>query len=220
MTFNLNDFKTIQRKFSKYTPIRLTSLLFACVAPAFDRAISSSKFEKPSTVLASTVEGDYPYDSLELCIKVNTLWFDLPLKIKPLQERIYVIDKNIKNITGHLGMSLFKIGTAMIGAVISPIARILEESGSLTHTTYISNIVGPQESFTIFGGDLVTSMYVYSPISLEEVVTFVAYTYDADVTFAMVTPDRVIQKLPALLDDIVAGIKDEVGNYMEFTKAN
>ncbi|XP_037049576.1 uncharacterized protein LOC119083872 [Bradysia coprophila] len=215
---NLADLKTTQRKLSKESPIRLVSLLYAYVSPAFERAISSSKLKKPSKILASTVEANYPYNSLELCVNVYTLWFDLPLNIKPLQERLRVIDTRIRNVMDHLGTSFFKIGTDLLGSVISPVARLLEKSGSLTQTTYISNIVGPYNYFTIFGGDSVTSMYVYSPISIEEVVTIVAYTYGSEITLAMVTPDRVIRKLPGFLDDFVAGIKDEMGKYIELSK--
>lgn len=218
MTFNLTALKNIHRKLCKESPIRLVSLLYAFVAPAFHRAISPSKSEKPSTILASTVEADYPYNSLELCINVYTLWFDLPLNVKSLQERLRVIDARIRNITGRLGMNLFKIGTNLIGTVTSPIARMLEKSGSLTHTTYISNIVGPQNSFTIFGGDSVTSMYVYSPISIEEVVTIVAYTYGDEITLALVAPDRVIRKLPRFYDDFIAGIRDEMDKYTKLCK--
>lgn len=218
MTLDLTKFKSIQRQLSKDTPIRLISLLYACAAPAVKRAFSSSKLEKPTIILASTVEANYPYESFELVVNVTTLWFDLPLNIKSLRDRLRLIDTNIRNITGHLGMSIFKIGTALVGTVISPIARLLEESGSLTHTTYISNIVGPQNFFTIFGGDRVTSIYVYSPISIEEVLTSVAYTYGEEITFALVAPDRVIRKLPSLLDDVVAGIKDEMCEYFELSR--
>lgn len=194
------------------------SLLYAFVSPAFQRAISSSKLDIPSTILASTVEANYPYNSLELCVNVYTLWFDLPLNVKSLRQRLRVIDSRIRNITGHIGMSLFKIGTNLVGGVISPIARLLEKSGSLTQTTYISNIVGPQSYFTIFGGDAVTSMYVYSPVSIEEVVTIVAYTYGGEITLALVTPDRVIKKLPRFFDDFVAGINDEINKYVDLSK--
>ncbi|KAJ6641489.1 Carboxypeptidase N subunit 2 [Pseudolycoriella hygida] len=218
VTFDLTELKTIHRKLCKDSPIRLVSLLFSYVSPAFQRALSSSKSEKPSTILASTVEANYPYNSLELCVNVCSLWFDLPLNIKPLQERLRVIDTRIRNVTDHIGMSLFKIGINLVGALISPIARWLESSGSLTQSTYISNIVGPQDYFTIFEGDLVTCMYVYSPISLEEVVTTVAYTYGDEITLAILTPDRVIKKLPTFLDDFIAGIKDEMGKYRELSK--
>ncbi|XP_037041622.1 uncharacterized protein LOC119078249 [Bradysia coprophila] len=218
VTLNLTELKTIQRKLSKENPVRLVSVLFAFVSAAFERAISSSKLEKPSTILAGTVEADYPYKSLELCVNVYTLWFDLPLNVKPLQERLQLIDTRIRHATTRLGMRLLKIATNLVGAVISLIPQLFELSGSLTESTYISNMVGPQNYFTIFGGDLVTAMYVFSPIVIEEVVAIDSYTYGEEVTLGLVMPDRVIRKLPGFLDDFVAGIEDEMARYIELHK--
>lgn len=218
VTLNLTDLKAIQRKLSKdkESPVRLASILYSYVSPAFERAMSSSKLKKPSTILASTVEADYPYKSLELCVNVYSPWFDLPLNVRPIQERLHVIDARIKNASGHLGMSISKIQTNLCGAVVSLIPGLFETS--VSQAAYISNMVGPQDYFTIFGGDVVTSMYVYSPVIIDEVVTIDAYSYGEKMTLAMVTPDRVMKKLPTFLDDFSAGIKDEMVRYIELSK--
>lgn len=218
VTLNMTDLKIIQRKLSEDNTVRLVSLLYAIGSAAFERAISPSKLSKPSTVLAGTVEADYPYKSLELCVNVYTLWFDLPLNVTPLQERLQLIDTHIRNVTSRLGMSLIKIATHLVGAVITLIPQLFEASGSLTETIYISNMVGPQNYFTIFGGDKVTSMYVFSPIIIDEVVAIDAYSYGDKIILGLVVPDRVINKLPRFLDDFVSGVDDEMAKYIELHK--
>lgn len=207
MTLDLKTIKALQKKFPQENkPARLVSVLFTAVASALHRTIPS----QPSSILANTVEACYPYPDLDININVLTMWFALPLDIKSISKRIQVIDENVRSTTSALSKSWFQIGTTMLGTLISPIAKLLEKSGKLTVATYISNIVGPEKAFSVFGGDLVTSMYVYSPISLEELVTFVGYTYDDKITLSMVTVDRVVRNIPNLLDDISRGVSDEI----------
>lgn len=207
MTLDLTTIKALQKKFKQENrPARLVTILFAAVAGALERVIPS----RPSPILASTVEACYPYPDLDLTINVLTIWYDLPLDIESISQRIQVIEKNVRAATTPLNKSYVQIATTMLGTVISPIARLLEKSGQLTMSTYVSNIVGPEKAFTVFDGDLVTSLYVYSPISLEELVTFVGYTYGDKITLSLVAVDRVVKNIPNLLDDICNGVSDEI----------
>lgn len=197
--------KALQKKFLQdKKPARLVSILFAAVASALKRAIPS----KPSSILASTIEACYPYLDLDINVNVVAMWFPLPLDIQSIPKRVQVIDKNVREVV--LYKRYVEIGTTMVGTTISPIAKLLEESGKLTQSTYISNIVGPEKAFSVFGGDLITSFYLYSPLSLEELVTFVAFTYDDKITLTLVAVDRVVKNIPNLLDDICKGISDEI----------
>lgn len=203
----MKTIKALQKKFRQENePARLVSILFAAVASAVQRAIPS----KSSSILASTVEACYPYPDLDINVNVATMWFDLPLNIKSIPKRMQVIDKNVREVAKPWKRRYVEIGTTMLGTVITPIAKLLEKSGKLTMSTYISNIVGPEKAFSIFGGDLVTSFYVYSPISLEELVTFVAFTYDDKITLSMVAVDRAVKNIPRLLDEICKGVSDEI----------
>lgn len=217
LTLEMKTMKALQKKFPQENkPARLVSILFAAVAGALERATPS----KPSSILASTVEACYPYPDLDINVNVVTMWYNLPLGIDSIPKRMQIIDKNIREVAVPLNKRYFEIATKMVGTVISPIARLLEKSGKLTQSTYISNIVGPAKSFTVFGGDLVTSLYVYSPISLEELVTFVAYTYDDKITLALVAVDRVVRNIPNLLDDIRKGVNDEITAMEGMTHRN
>lgn len=207
LTLELKTIKALQKKFAQENkPARLVTILFAAVAGALQRAIPS----KPSPILVSTIEACYPYPDLDISVNVVTMWHNLPLDISSIPKRVEVIEKNVQEITSPLNKRHVQLATTMLGTVISPISKLIEESGKLTMSTYISNIVGPEKSFTVFGRDLVTSFYVYSPISLEEVVTFVAYTYDDKITLTLVAVDRAVRNIPNLLDDISNGVSDEI----------
>lgn len=217
LTLEMKTIKALQKKFPQENrPARLVSVLFTAVAGALQRIIPS----KPSSILASTVEACYPYPDLDINVNVVTIWHNLPLDIKSIHKRMQVIDKNVREVTSPLNQRLVEIATRMIGTVISPIAKLLEKSGKLTMSTYISNIVGPEKAFTVFGGDLVTSFYVYSPISLEELVTFVGYTYDDKITLSLVAVDRAVKNIPNLLDDICRGVSDEISAMEEMSHIN
>lgn len=146
------------------------------------------------------------------------MWFNLPLDIQSITKRVKIIDKNVREVASPLNKRYLELGTTMVGTVISPIAKLLEESGKLTMSTYISNIVGPENAFSVFGGDLVTSFYLYSPLSLEELVTFVAFTYDDKITLTLVAVDRVVRNIPRLLDDICEGVRDEISDMERMTQ--
>ncbi len=210
----MKTIKALQKKFPhENRPARLVSILFTAVASALHRAIPS----KPPSILASTIEACYPYRDLDLNVNVVAMWFDLPLNIQSITKRMQIIDKHVREVASPLNKRYVELGTTMVGTAISPIAQLLEESGKLTMSTYISNIVGPEKAFSVFGGDLVTSFYVYSPLSLEELVTFVGYTYDDKITLTLVAVDRVVRNIPRLLDDICKGVSDEISAMEAFS---
>ncbi|CAG7628947.1 unnamed protein product [Allacma fusca] len=212
----IDAIKSIRHKSGK--PVLFTAVILSCATKAFQRCFTITNTEVPYEVLATVPYAQFPYKTMEPINNFSLAVLPLPTRfLRNRQRRLKINDKNSRTATSKHDTGVRRLLTSLVGSLITPLAR-LNLALTSRSTVTLSNLPGPTNPLSLFGGQNVSNLVLFSPTQCRTGVSIGILSYCGKLKVTIAVDGSINEKYPKFSQLFLQHFEDEMLEFIEVTK--